>query len=498
MQITITEVTSASRTIEPHPGAAALCVGDTIDVGQELGGGGFGTVYRCDAVAGAPGSGLVIKRHIPNTTIMPEDNAAVLAALHDAIDGAWGTTPADARRHLPAVPYWVGRARWGTDDAVISLSRDLGVEGYCGLDEVLQDLHRFRAWLGLDMSERMAAAHDFASSHAMAEEIGFVHADINVENVFIDPAGGRAAIIDWDSGVLPGSPNAGPLAWGKADDFIAPEAKAGGVLDASVIGELTERWSVGYLVHYLLFGVGPLFFLATLSDAHINQYLATHTWPDIDQNSPLFNAPNRAFYSRYLQDLADLPPSVIDLFQRFVTYGCADPTLRPTSAEWRDALLGASVPATFDWVALSSPAMVRGGEVRVSWDAPSAQAVFVDGHGPFPPAGWAAVSYSATQAIHLTARNTWGSTDHVTAAVVVVDLAPPPTFRVATTWVQLPPPVELDIAGPAGTPRLGPAPTTSVPSVALPRRLRSQPGMRLLAGRGRPSIGRPWFRRSTP
>jgi hypothetical protein len=256
--------------------------------------------------------------------------------------------------------------------------------------------------------------------------------------VFVDPAGGRAAIIDWDCGVLPGSPNALPLSCGKTDDFVAPEAKLGGAIDPNAIDLLSERWAVGYMVHYLLFGVGPLFFLQRLSAQDVAAYLGAHTWPDIDPQSALFNAPNRGFYSRYLQDLAELPTAVVDLFRDFVTHGTSDPSLRPSSAEWRDALEAVAAPADFDWVTIGEEVTIAAEPVRVSWSAPAASAVFINGDGPHPADGWVDVYLTKTGPVSLEATNTFGSSVYLSDDVIVLGLPSRPQLSIDPPSITLP------------------------------------------------------------
>lgn len=480
MKVVVTQVLSRSTELEPYLGAAALDAGDELDVGRELGGGGFGTVHRVDAVAGSRAPGVVVKRYASSQLARPSDNAAVLHALHRAVAGRWSSTPDDPKRQLGAVPYWVGCARWGADLVTISLARDLTVEGYVPFESILSDVGQLRGWLGLDLADRLAAAHAFAAGHAAAEAIGCIHADVNVENVFVDPTGGRAVTIDWDSGTVPGAPNHPvPLTPGKLDDFLSPEAKATGQLIPSNINELTERWAVGCMVHYLLFGVGPLFFLATFSERSVDEYLRSNTWPDIDRNSPLIHAPNWNFYTRYLQVLAELPDGVVDLFREFVTVGARTPSSRPTAAAWRDALTAVAQPPAFDWVVVSGHATGAGRPVRVSWSAPGATTVIVDGDGPFPAAGWTNVALDTSRSIRVLAVNPFGTTLHETPVVAVLAAPAPLNFALPRTGFALPSPPTLRVPPPNLAPLRGgvhlPPPRITLPGA--PRRT-AAPGFR--------------------
>lgn len=400
--------------------AAGLVAGSTLAVGREIGNGAFGTVYACTGIGGRTIDGLVVKRHLDNSGVTPEQCASVLAALHAAVDARWGSASDIAHQHLTGLPFWVGRARWGADEVVVSVSLNLVELGYQPFDPILEDPKRLGAWLALDIGDRLQMALAFARSHAMCEEMEFVHADINVENVFVDPGRRRATLIDFDSGSLPGSPNRGPLTWGKPDDFVAPEAKKGGRLDPSAIGLLTDRWAVTWMIHYLLFGVGPLFFLAQLSTPAISDYLATFSWPDIDHNSPMINHPNRAFYSRFLQELAEVPPATVEMFRQFVTIGALDPSRRPSSAEWCAALDAVTVAPKFESVALSANVTLDLSPIQIAWSAPGADTVTIGGEGTFPGRGRTQMLLRRSGPIRLVARNAFGMSEYETEPVTVL------------------------------------------------------------------------------
>jgi serine/threonine protein kinase len=419
VSLKITREFSACRTLLPLR-AMGLVVGSTMAVGEEIGGGAFGTVYSCVQIAGSKVAGLVVKRHHENSGVTPEQCAGVLGALHAAVDARWGTTAAAVREHLAGMPFWVGWARWGGDEVMVSVSVNLIDLGYEPFDPILESPSRLSGWLALSILDRLQIARTFAASHALCEEMDFLHADVNVENMFVDPSGRRSTLIDFDSGCLPGSPNPRPLTWGKPDDFVAPEAKVGGRLDPDAIDRFSERWAVGWMLHYLLFGVGPLFFLTQLSSPVIGQYLAAFTWPDIDHNSPLFNRPNRSFYSRYLQELAELPVGAIEMFRQFVTVGALDPHRRPSSSEWCDALDSVTSPPVFERVTLSTETILYLQAVQVSWTASGADTVTIDGAGTFANHGRAQVIPSRSGPIRLVARNAFGAVEHLTAHISVL------------------------------------------------------------------------------
>jgi hypothetical protein len=435
---TIVDELASSSVLRPAGLGVDLLPGVEIEMGDELGAGGFGTVYACASIGGRPDPGLVVKRHRVNGAITDQDTADVLMALMEAVDARWSGSPDAARQALPAVPFWVGRAHWGGVVAVISIARDLGIEGMTGYADILDDAVRFTSWLDVDVADRTAAAHHLVQGQAVIEDLGVLHADINVENLFVDPTGGRAALIDWDAGYVPGGPHPGPLSWGKPDDFVAPELKRGGTVDPSAISLLTERWAVGCTVHYLLFGVGPLFFLDRLTEDSVSAYLEDHDWPDIDVASPLFNRPNRVFYLRFLDDLAAMPPSVVELFRRLVEAAASDPARRPSAAEWRDALAVASCPPEIAWATVSRTTTVAGRPVRVAWDAPEATEVWVDGRGPFPRSGWAEVDIAVTRTVVVSATNAFGSVATSLGPIEVVTAPPVPSFVVPPPDARLP------------------------------------------------------------
>lgn len=253
----------------------------------------------------------------------------------------------------------------------------------------------------------------------MLDGVGFVHADMNADNVVVDLDTLDAVLLDVDSRMVRGAPGAStPLTVGKLDEFCAPEVVGpSGVPELSRVNDLSERWAIGFVVSYLLFGVHPLFFLRSTGADVVGQYLAAHTWPHLPLDSDLFLAPNAEVYRTWLDQLDELPPAVRDALAAVVDPGAAQPGRRPSACDWALAL--AAVPPWFDLVHVDE-VVLAGRPATVRWHAPTAAAVEIVGVGTCPGKGTENVVLPRSARLRLVARNAAGEADAVTPLIRVV------------------------------------------------------------------------------
>lgn len=413
----VTGVTSELPDRLPAVLGNRLGAGSTIEIDPtEVGSGSGGAIFRVVTVDGHPCDGLLVKRHDGGPGVAPEQNAAVLAALHEAIMAAPDVA---AGERLIAVPFWVGSAEWGGQERIVSLVVDLVHLGYEPLDDAFEGSN-LQAWVKRPLEDRILLAIDAVEELGACEHIGLIHADVNPANLFVNHTTGQCALIDFDSGWVPGAPGDRPLVWGKPDGFVAPEVRSGGKIDPSLVGVMTERWSLGILLHHLLFGRSPFFFLLEGSDVAIAAYLRRFSWPDIDQYSDLINQRNRSYYNWYVQELAELPTAAVETFRTFAEDGSLRPVERPGATEWVDALRSAIGPPGFASVGVSADFCASGQPVRVTWDAPGASEVRVEGEAGLPPSGQLDVVLTRSGPIHLLAANAQGTDTYVTNRVTVI------------------------------------------------------------------------------
>jgi serine/threonine protein kinase len=284
------------------------------------------------------------------------------------------------------------------------------------------------AYLRRPPRDRIEIAVRFAERARLLETIGLLHGDLNPENLLVNPKTLDVQIIDFDAGVIGGDH---PRTPGKPDDCMPPEVKlAGGraQVDLKRYTREAERWSIGSLVGYCLFGAHPGFFLRSISPRVIAGYAnEPRGWPEIDVRGPLFTtvARNQRAYRRMRSELHALPSAALDAFGRFFAAGL-DGTRRLTAAEWVAALSSLREKPKLDDVRVDPPVVVEGGLVTVTWATRNATHVDLVPGGRRPANGSFALAVSAPLSVRVTAVNAFG---RVGADAPVVRVVPLPRIE---------------------------------------------------------------------
>jgi serine/threonine protein kinase len=234
-------------------------------------------------------------------------------------------------------------------------------------------------------ASRMKLAFALAEAAYFLEQIGYVHGDINPQNIFMDMGNEALVLMDFDSGAFDDEV---PVTPGKHGAWLAPELKS--QQQVHLIDVHADRWSVGVLVHYLLFMRAPLFFLAKEGERQIKDYLRHFRWPDVnDRHRTLFNPNNLKGHHQYVQDLEALPRRVREMFSRLIDKGSLTRTLRPAAREWME-LLGPYCHKQPVIHSFKSDRLERTDErpVILSWKVSGAYRVYISsGIGPVRAAG---------------------------------------------------------------------------------------------------------------
>lgn len=180
---------------------------------------------------------------------------------------------------------------------------------------------------------------------------GLAHSDLSYKNVLVDPASGKACIIDIDGLVVP---NKFPPDVVGTPDFIAPEVIATQHLDKAdparkLPSSLTDRHALGVLIYMYLFYRHPLRGGKVHDmDAVRDEELSMGTKALFVEHP---NDANNRVNTDQLSD-AQLPwgntaqmpytiagPLLADLFRRVFVDGLHEPQSRPTPSEWEHALV---------------------------------------------------------------------------------------------------------------------------------------------------------------
>lgn len=407
-----------------HHGLARPRPGDVLQLGDTVGQGGFGEVVRITTIASAPPPRpTLLKCYEPGAV---GDGAVIVDSVTTLGEALAMRGPAGWQDRLLALPYWVGRVATPTGERLAALMIDLGAQGYvtCSFDPT--EASRHRRW---PLRGRLELAASFARAFADLEAIGYLHSDINPENVLLSFAHGDAQVIDLDAGVVIGPGCPGPHTVGKADEFLPPEVRdpsAPGSIALDRFTPAAERWSLASLLGYLIFAVHPGFFLRSLSGRTLDAYAASgRDWPDIDPASDLFTdrEASRRAYAVARDEFAALPPAMLEAFRRLFRAG-TDGTARPTAVEWLRALTDMRRTPVFVELTVSAVRVIEGDLVEVSWSTRDATSVSALDNDRLPPNGTVFLQANRSCSIAVTAKS---PTAAATAHTPWIDVVARPT-----------------------------------------------------------------------
>lgn len=400
--------------------------------------GGFGAVHALEALDGRPPArGIVVKVFEPAVVARHGGPAALIAgmeALAVALDACGDPAWPDA---VLAMPFFMATVELAGDRVFAAFMLDLRALGYAPVD--FANPATAGLYFARTQRDRIELALRFTRRCVLLERARFVHGDLNPENLLVNLATLDVQIIDFDAGVVVRTGSERPLTPGKLDDCMPPEVKStvagADPVDLDKCTPAAERWAVGSLVGYLVFGAHPAFFLRAISAAVIDAYARQPgSWPEIDERGPLFTtlARNQAAYERMKPELAALPGGARDAFKALFAAG-TDGQGRPTAAEWATGLEGLRAPPVIDVLEVDADFVVEGTLVRVSWQARNAAKVHLSSIGDVAAAGSIAQPLTSTTAFTLRAENAYGTAEAHSPAVRVIalpriDAIPVPAF----------------------------------------------------------------------
>jgi hypothetical protein len=452
--------------------------GHTFTLDAERGFGGFGAIHPVRDAAGGGRPALVVK--------VPSEDCTWLGSAVETLHRALSARPAREWAHLLlAVPFVVAEAEIEGEIKEVTFMLDLFALGY---REPRDGELSSPDYQRLPAHRHVEYADAFARATAFLESIRFLHGDLNEPNLLLHDEHLDVQLVDLDSGAIVVKGDERARVQGKPlfPDAIPPEAMKPGAdqsVDKSAWDLSAERWSVGYLLGYLIFGVPPSFFLQYSSAKSIDAYSRAGQWPDIDLDDPLFKPGAEAAYTYWRPHLANAPGGVTETFIRFFRAG-TNGDLRPTAQDWVDALAPARRPPRFTSIGIDRTVAPEGTEVVLSWETEGAEYVEHPGIGRLDASGEATLVAGSPGRQQLTAVNYYGRTEELTEPLRVVPLPrltsiPLPGFpgldvqaRIAFGSVSrlprpgLPPRLVQNVAVPPKPPTFHPGPQLMVP---LPR-----------------------------
>lgn len=317
---------------------------------KPFGEGAFGKVHRCGSVNGSPIPRMqAVKLLVDDGSGSAERGLRTTRKLQERLAGKIRSSGAEAVTRagaLTALPQFSFRGVLN-GRPVLGYSAHLLTEGWTEFETILNhpdrnERNRLRnTFYNLPLHVRLRMAHDLVQGFALLRELGFIYADLNPKNFFVNMAQGRLCLIDYEGGAV----NEDPETFGKMGEWLAPEIQA--QLKDRNAGPVkvdlnTDTWAVAIGVHFMLFQYHPVFFLQTRGPENMRNYFARHTWPEADKTDPNFREP--ATYDSYRRKLKALPPELTRGFFETVNHGWNNRSKRLTYSQWERAIAPGMVP----------------------------------------------------------------------------------------------------------------------------------------------------------
>ncbi len=392
----------------------------------ENGEGAFGIVYQCISVnSSEPVGKILIKILKPEEVKAKEQGFKTIQALQHALSEhkaellpsiykQWTDMP--AFRALPLFSFkgkMEGKSVWGY------ASFDLCEPGFVQLDKVLNNGSKENAlFYKMGTEKTIAACFHILEAFSVLERIGYTHADINPHNLFIHFQRGEIALIDFDGGSIPDKMGKRvPLAIGKLPDanWMAPEnydlLKA--QKDTDVIPDPeSDKWSIGVLIHYLLFMMDPFYFLADQGMRGRERYLTQHPLYPIN---PDYNGLTSSYAYRqelYEQQLALIPAQIHKALLEHFSKGFVDKASRLNYKVLSRLFAQTQPKPRIIFFRAKSRAVLKNFPTMLHWSVEGASCVFIDqGIGEVTGLTEIKVTASATSQFVLTAMNHFGKAE---------------------------------------------------------------------------------------
>lgn len=366
---TIRVISSTSTNLDP-----ALASASTIEVEDApLGQGKFGIAYRADRFDGKQVSPQVVKLLTGNRA---RHGLGTVQELQKRLRAANTKASSPLLQALPAlrgVPQLSFEGTLEGQQVLGYSANDLSSAGFDEFQAILDDRAKYKTFQALPVSSKMRLARELvAAFQFLSSEIRFIHADMKAEALFLDLSGAHCAVIDFDSGALARNASDTPTTYGTRQDWLAPEIisqlNAPGNGSVIKVNLQSDVWSINIAIHYLIFGLHPLFFLKEISDRSIDAYFKQFTWPDVAPAFPYFRPDVAAVYPKY-RDFAKraVPAEVMKRLAYTIGNGFRDPNQRTTYDQWQTALTSLNQSRIRSFVA--DRVLVQDGRpVHLTWD----------------------------------------------------------------------------------------------------------------------------------
>jgi serine/threonine protein kinase len=424
---TIRVISSVSTGLDPALPAKAT----SIQVPDNpFGQGGFGIAYKCDRFDGQKVPPQVVKLLKGNPARRGFDTIRELQKRLRAENTKAAGQLLQKYPALYGVPQLSFEGELDGQQVLGYSANDLIAAGFEEFGRILGDSAKYAAFQRLSIPAKMKMASELVSAFQfLSADIRFIHADIKAEALFVDISGSHCTIIDFDSGALARDATDRPSTFGTKQDWLAPEIvrqldQSGNTKRIVKVDLQSDIWSINVAIHYLLFGIPPLFFLSEVSDRSIDAYLHRFQWPDADPSFLYFERSMVSTYQKYRSFARTaVRPEMIKKLAATFNAGYRNPAQRTSYGQWQ-SVLGALHEPRIRSFTPDRTFVDDGRPVHLTWDVTGAVKLEITGHGDVTRKTSIDVSLKDDTTFELILTGANGRTLKRTATVTVDKRAP--------------------------------------------------------------------------
>ncbi|MCB0537153.1 MAG: protein kinase family protein [Bacteroidetes bacterium] len=418
----------------------------------ELGSGQYGSVYEVASInniASLNNPKLVVKifkDHSPNITNHLYNTTL---SLQKAIKEANTKRKTQAKKTIDQYPALKGLPLVSFE----GFSKGKNVKGYLcqfldknsysPFEEIVENKTVRDAFKkDFKVKDRISLCLNLVEGFEILKECGYIHADLNPLNFFIDLKRKELVVIDYDSGAITTSSNSDPQTFGKmADSFwMSPQIISQQFVSNNSlikVNFLDDIWSVTVAIHFLLTLQNPFCYLDKWTPNTIKDYTKNFKWANVTPTYSNFNKNNPQLINLFCNRIQQLlPKGIYDTFYQCFNDGILNPVQRPAYFHWTNVLKNNLDPIKIIGFKADSNSILKGDSVNLYWKIENAsKVVLLPDNRDVTSISTVTLTPHSSVKYYLEAFDIYGGNQKTKVESVTVN--PKPTFAIANSKTKI-------------------------------------------------------------